>query len=125
MITKSNIKLIIALSDPDLDAQELDEQARNLKREMNDLDIESVELVAVEEVPEGTKAFGGFVLGMLQAEVSLANIKKVLGFLSDRLGSQPIELEVEANGKKLKVKASSQQELQAAIEAAQQFVASV
>jgi hypothetical protein len=33
-------------------------------------------------------------------------------------------MEVEANGKKLKVTASSQQELLAAIQAAQQFVAS-
>jgi hypothetical protein len=32
-------------------------------------------------------------------------------------------MEVEANGKKFKVKASSQMELQAALEAAQKFVA--
>ncbi|MEH2324818.1 MAG: hypothetical protein V7K32_14860 [Nostoc sp.] len=46
--------------------------------------------------------------------MSLANFKKVLGYLSDRLGNKTIELEVEANGKKLKVKASSQKELNAA-----------
>lgn len=124
MIAESNIKLIIALKDPDLEPEELEEQTRNLVREMEDVGVEYAELVAVEEIPEGSKAFGGFLLGLLQAEVSVANIKRVLGFLGNRLGSQPIELEVEANGKKLKVKASSQEELQAAIEAAQQFVAS-
>jgi hypothetical protein len=46
-----------------------------------------------------------------------------MGFLGDRLGNKTIELEIEANGKKLKVKASSRQELEAAIEAAQKFVA--
>lgn len=122
MIAESNIKLIIALKDPDLEPEELEEQTRNLVREMEEVGVERADLVAVEEVPEGSKAFGGFLLGLLQAEVSVANIKRVLGFLGDRLGGQPIELEVEANGKKLKVKASSQEELQAAIEAAQQFV---
>jgi len=38
------------------------------------------------------------------------------------LGNKSIELEVEANGKKLKVKASSREELLAAIQAAEEFV---
>jgi len=55
--------------------------------------------------------------------VNKENAQKVMGFLFDRIGPKPIELEVEANGKKLKVKASSQAELMAAIEAAQKFIA--
>jgi hypothetical protein len=47
----------------------------------------------------------------------------LLSFLSDRLSHKSIELEVEANGKKLKIIASNQQELTAALEAAQKFVA--
>jgi len=39
------------------------------------------------------------------------------------LGNKTIELEVEANGKKVIVKASSQQELAAALELAQKFIA--
>ena len=62
-------------------------------------------------------------MGVLQAEVSIANCKKVLGYLGDRLRNKTIELEVQANGKKLKVKASSQEELAAAIEQAQKFIA--
>ncbi|MBD2410290.1 hypothetical protein H6H01_06060 [Nostoc calcicola FACHB-3891] len=38
-------------------------------------------------------------------------IKAVFGFLSDRLVSKTIAMNLEANGKKLKVTASSQQEL--------------
>ena len=123
MSSESNIKLTIAFSNPDLDADEQERETRNLLREIKDLDVESAELVAVTETPLGSKAFGGFLLGVLQAEVSLANLKKLLGFLGDRLGNKTIELEVEANGKKLKVKASSQKELTAAIEQAQKFVA--
>jgi hypothetical protein len=123
MNSEYNVKLTIALDNPDLDAGEQEEETRNLLREIRELDVESAELVAVTETPEGSKALGGFLLGVLQAEVSFANFKKVLGFVGDRLGNKTIELEVEANGKKLKVKASSQQELMAAIAAAQNFVA--
>ncbi|MEH2397899.1 hypothetical protein [Nostoc sp.] len=123
MSFESNVKLTIALSNPDLDAEEQERETRNLLREIKDLDVESAELVAVTEIPKGAMSVGGFLLGVLQAEVSIANFKKVLGFLGDRLGNKTIELEVEANGKKLKVKASSQKELNAAIEQAQKFVA--
>ncbi|MEH2062556.1 MAG: hypothetical protein V7K50_09785 [Nostoc sp.] len=119
----NNVKLTIALSNPDLDAEEQERETRNLLRDIRDLDVESAELVAVTQTPPGSKAFGVFLLGVLQAEVSLANFKKLLGFLGDRLGNKSIELEVEANGKKLKVKASSREELTAALEAAQRFVA--
>jgi hypothetical protein len=123
MSFESNVKLTIALVNPDLDAEEQERETRNLLREIKDLDVESAELVAVTEIPKGAKPIGGFLLGVLQAEVSMANFKKVLGFVGDRLGNKTIELEVEANGKKLKVKASSREELTAAIEQAQKFVA--
>ena len=123
MSSESNVKLTSALSNPSLDAEEQERETQNLLREIKDLDVESAELVAVTETPLGSKAFGGFLLGVLQAEVSLANFKKLLAFLGDRLGNKTIELEVEANGKKLKVKASSQQELNAAIEQPQKFIA--
>ncbi|MEH2247993.1 hypothetical protein [Nostoc sp.] len=123
MSSQSNVKLMIALSNPSLDTEEQERETGNLLREIRDLDVESAELVAVTETPPGSKAFGGFLLGVLQAEVSVANFKKVLGFVGDRLGNKTIELEVEANGKKLKVKASSREELTVALEAAQKFVA--
>ncbi|MEH2237335.1 hypothetical protein [Nostoc sp.] len=122
MSFESNVKLTIALSNPDLDAEEQERETRNLLREIKDLDVESAELVVVTEIPKEAKSVGGFLVGVLQTEVSLANFKKLLGFLGDRLGNKTIELEVEANGKKLKVKASSQKELAAAIEQAQKFV---
>jgi hypothetical protein len=123
MSSESNVKLTIALSNPDLDAEEQEQETRNLLREIKELDVESAELVADTEIPKLGKPLGAFLLGVLQAEVSLANFKKLLGFLGDRLGNKTIELEVEANGKKLKVKASSQEELNAAIEQAQKFIA--
>jgi hypothetical protein len=85
-------------------------------------EVEKVDCVRDPNPPEGNKALGGFLVGLLTAEVSAKNAKKLFGFLGDRLGGKPIELEVEANGKKLKVSAHSREELEAAIKAAQDFV---
>ena len=124
MSENSSIRLTIAFNDPDLDSEELEEQAQNLLAQLRDLDeLETVDRVLDPNPPVGNKAVGAILVGLLTAEVSPINAKKLFGFLGDRLGNKAIELEVEANGKKLKVKASSQEELMAAIEAAQKFVA--
>ncbi len=125
MTTNSNVQITIAFDDPDLDPEERDEQAQQLISELREIDeVEMVDRVLDPNPPEGNKAFGGFLAGLLMAEVNAANAKKLMGFLGDRLGGKPIELEVEANGKKLKVKAHSREELESAIKAAQDFVAS-
>ena len=104
MITDSNIKLTIAFNDSNLDNDELEAQAQNLLAQMRDLDeVETVDRVLDPNPPKGNKAIGGMLVGLLTAQVNLANAQKLLGFLGDRLGNKPIELEVEANGKKLKV----------------------
>jgi len=124
MSTNPNIKFTIAFNDPDLDSEEIEEQAQNLLTQMRDLDeIETVDRVLDPNPPAGNKAVGAILVGLLTAQVNKENAQKLLGFLGDRLGNKPIELEVEANGKKLKVTASSQAELMAAIEAAQKFIA--
>ncbi|BAY20452.1 hypothetical protein NIES2100_01940 [Calothrix sp. NIES-2100] len=124
-MTANSIKFTIAFNDPDLDAEEKDEQVQRLITELKQ--IEEVDAVVGRVLdpkpPEGNKALGGFLVGMLMAEVNTANAKKLVGFLGDRLGGKPIELSVEANGKKLSVKAHSREELEAAIKAAQDFIA--
>lgn len=49
-------------------------------------------------------------------------INSLMRFLRERFGDQRIQLEVEANGKKLKVQASNMPELEAAIQVAQEFM---
>lgn len=120
---ESNIKLTITFNDPDSTLEELDEKAQRFMTELRQVDeVESVARICDPHPPAGNKALGGFLVGLLTAEVSSENVKKLFGFLGDRLSGKPIELEVEANGKKLKVKASSREELEAAIQAAQKFV---
>lgn len=123
MTTSADVKLTIAFNDPDLDSEERDEQAQRLMAELKQMDeVDAVDCVLDPNPPEGNKAIGGMLVGLLTAQVSTANAQKLMGFLGDRLGGKPIELAVEANGKKLTVKAHSREELEAAIKAAQDFV---
>ena len=122
MSSESHVKFTITLFNPDFDAEEQERETRNLLGEIKDLDVESAGLVEVTEIPEGGKSVGGFLVGALQAEVTISNCYKLLAWLGG-LGNKTIELEVEANGQKVMVKASSQQELAAALELAQKFIA--
>ena len=124
MFENSSIKFTIAFNDPNLDSEERDGQAQRLMAELKQMDeVDAVNRVLDPNPPEGNKAIGGILVGLLTAQVSVANAQKLMGFLGDRLGGKPIELAVEANGKKLSVKAHSREELEAAIRAAQDFLA--
>jgi hypothetical protein len=122
MTANSSVKVTIAFNDPDLNAEEQDEQAQRLLTELRQMDDVEVNRVLDPSPPEGNKAVGAMLVGLLMAEVNTANAKKLMGYLGDRLGGKPIELSVEANGKKLTVKAHSREELEAAIKAAQDFI---
>jgi hypothetical protein len=122
MIDSSNVLVKIGFVDADWDAEERGVAAQSLLRSLRDLDgLESVGRVP-ELAPDGSKGMG-FLTGWLMAQVNQENAKKLLGFLGDRLSGKTIELEVEGNGKKLKVKASSREELKAAIAEAEKFIA--
>lgn len=64
----------------------------------------------------------GFLVGILTAEVNPKNIKSLWGFLSERLDGKPVEIEVEANGRQIKIKATSKEDLEAAMQAAKAFL---
>jgi predicted RND superfamily exporter protein len=66
MTAQINIQIAIAIQDPDLDNEELQEAIQNLREQIEESEIvETVDLVAVAKAPEGSKAFGGFILGLL------------------------------------------------------------
>lgn len=124
MGTESVVRVMLNFSAPDLDADERDGEVQKFLSQVRQLDeILHSDRVLDPHPPEGNKALGGFLPGLLLMDVNAANVQKLFQFLGDRLSGKTIEMEVEANGKKLKVKASSQAELMAAITAAQQFVA--
>ncbi len=124
--TELGVTLDMRNSEPDLAQEELEALTQRLFQQMSRLDeVEQVNRIPEPNPPEGSKPLdAAFLVGLLTAEVNAKNIKALLDFVWERLSGKPIELKVEANGKKLEVKAYSQQELSAAVEAAQEFLAS-
>ncbi|NMG06226.1 hypothetical protein [Brasilonema sp. UFV-L1] len=119
----SNLKLTITFTDPNLDEDEKNEEVQKLLAQMQDLDeVETVDRVVKPNTLLGTKSVTGWVAAQVIAFVNPENVKQMWGFLSDRLANKLIELEAEANGKKVKIKASSQQELEAAVKAIQELL---
>lgn len=124
MASASNVQVTISLQALDLDDEELQAEVENLLPQIREVDgVEQAGLVAVEEAPKGSKAFGGFLWGILQAEVNPANIKVLFRFLGDRLGAKPIKMTLKAlDGRELSIEASSQAEFEFAYQKAQEFL---
>lgn len=116
------VKFTIMFSDPDLDDEELESQAWSLLRQLREVeDIETVNRV-IDSSPLGSKSIGSYLIGLLTAEISKEKSGSLIQFFREHIGSKQIELEVEANGRRLKLKAGSRRDLEAALSAAQKFV---
>ena len=120
----TNVFVNLELVDSSLDAEDLQAAARNLLKQVRAVDgVEEADLVAVTDVPEGSMALGGFVVGLLTAEVSAANLKKLGGFLKDRIVGKTLKMSVEGYGKKIAIEANSQAEFDYAIQKADEQLA--
>lgn len=116
--------ITISFIDPDLSLEEKDEEVQKLLIQLKKIDeVNDVERVLDPNPPVGNKSLGGFLIGMLTAEVSVTNVKKILGFLSERLSGKPIKLSLKIpDGREISVEASSQEEFAFAIQKAQEFL---
>ncbi|MFN6166525.1 MAG: hypothetical protein ACK474_08625 [Pseudanabaena sp.] len=119
-----NVYVNLEVVDPSLDAEDLQGATRNLLKQVRAVDgVESADLIAVTDVPEGAMALGGFVGGLLTAEVSAANLQKLGGFLKDRIVGKTLKMSVEAYGKKIAIEGSSQVEFEYALQKANEQIA--
>lgn len=116
--------ITISFTDPDLSLEEKDEEVQKLLNQMKKIDeVDDVKRVLDPKPPAGNKSLGGFLVGLLTAEVSATNVKKVLLFLSERLSGKPIKLSLKtSDGREISVEASSQEEFAFAIQKAQEFL---
>ncbi|MFN8785803.1 MAG: hypothetical protein ACK5Y3_10005 [Pseudanabaena sp.] len=119
-----NVYVNLEVVDPSLDAEDLQGATRNLLKQVRAVDgVESADLISVTDVPEGAMALGGFVVGLLTAEVSAANLQKLGGFLKDRIVGKTLKMSVEAYGKKIAIEGSSQVEFEYALQKANEQIA--
>jgi hypothetical protein len=107
------------------DATNPDKQEKltqNLWQQMRDIQGVKVDRMADPNPPEGSRAIGAFLWGLLQAEVSKESVKTVFGFLGDRLGDKPIKGKAKfSDGREFEFEASSRAELLAAEETIQRL----
>ncbi len=117
-----NIALTITFNDPELTAAERNEQAVWLLEELrHNRDIEKVERVRDPNPPKGNKGLGGFLSGVVVAEIAGTCFQKVCHSLHSKLNKKTFILKVEVNGVKMEVEASSPQDLRTCLQEAEAF----
>jgi hypothetical protein len=71
MVDKSNIKVTINFNDPELDAEEREIEVQRLLDELKNIDeVETANRVLDPNPPKGNKSLGGFLIGLLTAEIN-------------------------------------------------------
>ncbi|MFQ5613749.1 MAG: hypothetical protein ACE5H9_16615 [Anaerolineae bacterium] len=90
----------------DTDAEELDRLTRQLRDELWELDVESVELAAGGDLPEGAKSAEALTLGALAVAVLPAVVPKLVEFLqawSMRGENRVVKIKTQAGDRSLEV----------------------
>lgn len=92
-------ELAVALIDDDLDAEEVDELTQQLREELLESDVYSVELVTAGEAPPGTRGIDIVVLGGLMVHIaeSLDALSAVIGTIRhwlSRRGRGVVKLQI-------------------------------
>lgn len=127
MVSGPKAQLIVQFNDPVLDEEECDREYLRLIHELkNNPAINAVHRIPLAAPSEAqswpSKSTLTFAKNLLTAEINGDNLNPAIRSLYNRLVRKTIELEVEANGRRLKVTASSQEDLEVAIQNAQRFV---
>jgi len=103
MPTDTGLPVLHLQIDPadSLTPDELDQTTRRLRRDLSDLDVESVEFPRSSSVPAGAKSAEVLALGSLAVAVLPVAIPKVIEFLRDWLmrgENQTLKLKLQVGG---------------------------
>jgi hypothetical protein len=102
----------------DLEPEQLEAYSLNLVEELRSDLAEDARLVREDEVPEGAMSgAAAFVWGILKAEVTIANVGKVLGWLWTVRPNTMQKITYEKNGGKVVLEYRTSDQLQEQIEA--------
>ncbi|AFZ17136.1 hypothetical protein [Allocoleopsis franciscana] len=124
MTDAPTVLLTFAVNDPELDDEERQEIAQKLLRQLKQLDeVEKVGRAEDSNLEEGSRSVLATLVGVLTAEVSVENVKKVLGFVGDRLSDKPIIIKVKVGEQEVEIEAKSRKELEEAEKVANNLLA--
>ena len=90
-------ELLISLSLDDGDQTELDEYTRQLKSEIEQLSIDSIDDVSAGEVPKGSKAAEWAIIGQIAVELTPTAVPllfEVLRLWLERKSSTPVKINI-------------------------------
>jgi hypothetical protein len=123
MLSTNSVRLTLQLKDSTMTREERHAATCCLLQQLKGMDeVNSVRLVEDPHSASDRKG-ASTLMGLLSAEATVGNACKVLGFMGDRWGDKPIELEIEVNGRKLRIVARSREEFAIAQAVAQKFMA--
>lgn len=124
MVEATSLSVLLTYSDPELDDDEREQLAERLFHQLGagDSDLGTWRRVTVEP-PAGTKSITTQVVGALAAVLSAASLKSFFTYLGERLRGREISIELEVNGKKIKLVARNQDDLIVAYNAAAALLA--
>jgi hypothetical protein len=111
-------QMLLAVAEEGADDQYAEELALQLRRELLELDVDSVEPVTT-EAPEGARAGLGMVAGLLEATLNPANITAVIGLVIGWVKRSPAKrsVRVELDGDVLELDNADPATLKALTEA--------
>ncbi|MDV3353223.1 hypothetical protein QGP82_31405 [Leptothoe sp. LEGE 181152] len=119
----SSIEVIVTLENPELSDEEIQVSVRTLRNQLAELEeLQDVMLLPVSEALPGAKGIGGFVLGKLKALLNLDALKKMVGVLGQNLFGSSIEVEAKGNGRELKIKIRTPEDLQQVMPEVERFI---
>jgi hypothetical protein len=101
-MSENSSTLIVALSVEGGDPVELDELTRQLRAEMNELEVDSVEQVSAGQAPGGTKAVDMAALGQLAVTLAPSLVPPLFDLLKswvERKPSTPVKIRVKSGRK--------------------------
>ena len=97
-----SVELLVSLSLEDGDHTELDELTRQLRAEIEELNVDAVENVSQGDAPQGTKAVDWASLGSFAVSLAPAVVPAVFGVLTswiERKPSVPVKIKVKVGRK--------------------------
>lgn len=109
------IQLTFAVNDSELEDADRQEIAQKLLRQLKQLDeVEKVSRAEDSNREEGSRSVLATMVGVLTADVSVENIKKVLSFISARIPDKPILIKVKVGDQEVEINAKTCKELEEA-----------
>ncbi len=111
-MSAENIQLTIALSDSQLTDERLQTETEYILSEIKEFDgVQKADLMPIETAEPGSKSIGGFLIGIITAEINAKNLKALVGYLGDSLYGKTIKIKAEGNGRKIDIQVSNLEDL--------------